>query len=528
MRRLAGTLVVLALAGATGASTAAAGTAGTVAGAPGAVLVLDARGDVSPAASATQMRAARSFAARRDPRLPLAVMTYGNGSTVLTPPTTDPRVVGDALAHAPAQHGSDDGRAATSAALDLLDTAHLDAGAIIRFTGGAGVHRENAPAGHDGASPATRPGLFAVGLATPGLETLLASAATRLSASAQPALARVAASAHAPRPVAAAASSGHSFFAGSAGHLLEVLLALAILLGGLAPLIRVRRGGSVQRRVAEYATPAPRSEAADVEFAGPQAEDDTDGGWTRRMAQLEEALDLAGIDLTAKRLLGLSVLGAIAAGLITAAVAPAPIIGIVWLFATPVAVRAFVRFRLRRQRRLFADQLGDQLQAMAAALRSGHSFSGAVAGLLQDAPEPSAGEFGRLVADERLGVPFEVAFAELVRRMDNRDLEQVALVAVLQRETGGNGAEALERVVEGLRSRLEVRRLVASLTAQGRMSRWVLTAIPVGLGVGLTAISPGYMRPLYETAAGRMALILSVALVTAGSLVIKKLIEIEV
>jgi tight adherence protein B len=183
---------------------------------------------------------------------------------------------------------------------------------------------------------------------------------------------------------------------------------------------------------------------------------------------------------------------------------------------------------VRRQRNRFVDQLPDNLQVIASAMRAGHSFAGALSVVVEDAPEPTGRELRRVIADERLGVPLDVAMASAVRRMDSKDLEQIALVAVLQRETGGNTAEVLDRVTEAVRERLALRRMVASLTAQGRMSRWVLTGIPIFLLVMLTLINPTYMNALYTTTVGRILLALCAVMITAGSLVIKRIVDIKV
>jgi tight adherence protein B len=161
-------------------------------------------------------------------------------------------------------------------------------------------------------------------------------------------------------------------------------------------------------------------------------------------------------------------------------------------------------------------------------MRAGHSFSGALAVVVADAPEPTRTEMARVVADERLGVPLDAALGAVVRRMDSKDLEQVALVATLQRETGGNTAEVLERVTETIRERLALRRTVQTLTAQGRMSRWVLTAIPVGLLAVISVVNPDYVQPLFGTSTGKFLLVVASVMVTAGSLVIKKIVDIKV
>jgi tight adherence protein B len=161
-------------------------------------------------------------------------------------------------------------------------------------------------------------------------------------------------------------------------------------------------------------------------------------------------------------------------------------------------------------------------------MRAGHSFVGALSVVVDDAAEPSRTEFRRVVADEQLGVSLEDAIRAVGRRMDNPDLEQVALVAALQRRTGGSMAEVLERVTGTIRERFELRRLVQTLTAQGRLSRWIVSALPVVLLVAISIISPGYSDPLFTTTGGRIALLFSAVMVVLGSYVIKRIVDIKV
>ena len=216
-------------------------------------------------------------------------------------------------------------------------------------------------------------------------------------------------------------------------------------------------------------------------------------------------------------------------------------LGLMWLFATilgsslfavfglgvPFAVRGWIRRKLEGRRRAFAEQLPDNLQVLASALRAGHSFVGALSVVVDDASEPARSEFRRVVADEQLGVPLEEALKTVVRRMDNDDLDQVALVAALQRRTGGNMAEVLDRVTDTIRERFELRRMVATLTAQGRLSRWVVSALPVVLLAAISALNPAYVNPLFTTTGGRVMLIGATLMVVAGSLVIKRIVDIK-
>jgi tight adherence protein B len=112
--------------------------------------------------------------------------------------------------------------------------------------------------------------------------------------------------------------------------------------------------------------------------------------------------------------------------------------------------------------------------------------------------------------------------------MASTELEQVGLLAELQRESGGNMAEVLDTVVETIRERFDLRRLVKTLTAQGRMARWILTLLPVFLAIVISLLNPAYMAPLFSTKSGQVLVALAVVMVVAGSLVIKRIVNIKV
>jgi len=133
-----------------------------------------------------------------------------------------------------------------------------------------------------------------------------------------------------------------------------------------------------------------------------------------------------------------------------------------------------------------------------------------------------------VIADEQLGVSLENALHVVVERMESRELEQVALVAAVQRQSGGNTAEVLDRVTDTIRERFELRRTVQTLTAQGRLSRWIVSLLPLFLFVVITIINRPYMHVLYASTGGRVALGFAGLMVLSGSLVIKRIINIKV
>jgi tight adherence protein B len=247
-----------------------------------------------------------------------------------------------------------------------------------------------------------------------------------------------------------------------------------------------------------------------------------------RWQRFKWELGIAGVTMPSEQIVALTAIGSLLAALMIKVVFNSLTVGLLIALVIPFAVRSVVKKRLAKQRKLFAEQLGDNLQVLASALRAGHSFIGALAVVANDAAEPSRSEFQRVIGDEQLGVPIDQALHVVVERMESRELEQVALVAALQREAGGNTAEVLDRVTATIRERFELRRTVQTLTAQGRMSRWVLTLLPIFLLLAITLINPGYMNVMYDSSFGRVLLILAGISIASGSLVIKRIVNIRV
>jgi tight adherence protein B len=310
------------------------------------------------------------------------------------------------------------------------------------------------------------------------------------------------------------------------------MLVFAVLLAALLglALFAVLRppSSSIRTRLSDFVSTARPAEQESREALASRIFEETERSLeeTRWWRSLKEALELADVRVPPVQLLAATLvvtlftmwlLGTIIAG-------PMALLGL----AVPLGVRGAIRRRIDRKRRTFDEQLPDNLDVVASGLRAGHSIVGALALVVNDAPEPSRTEFQRVVADEQLGVPLEDALMVVASRMKSRDVEQVALVAALQRETGGNSAEVLDRVTESIRERAALRRLVRSLTAQGRMSRWVVSFLPLGLLLVISGLNPSYMKPLFSHTSGRIMLALAAAMIVSGSLVIKKIVDIKV
>lgn len=241
----------------------------------------------------------------------------------------------------------------------------------------------------------------------------------------------------------------------------------------------------------------------------------------------EKDVELSGLGASAVTIAGWTLIASILASLVTA-IALQHLLGLLVGLAVPFATRFFVTNRVTKKRRAFGEQLPDNLEVMAGALRAGHSLVGAMNVMVEGSDEPSKSEFRRVLQDEQLGIPIDQALMVTSGRMENIDIEQVAIVTRLSREAGGNTAEVLDRVVENIRGRMEIRRLIRVLTAQGRLARWVLTALPLVLVGFLMFINPDWLDPLTSTNIGRAFLVLWALMLIAGSITIKKIVEIEV
>jgi tight adherence protein B len=308
--------------------------------------------------------------------------------------------------------------------------------------------------------------------------------------------------------------------------LILVTLLVAGLVGlGLFAVLRPTTS-TVRARLSDFVTTAPNREPGKEALASRVFEGTEQSlRKTRWWLGLKEGLELADIKIPPVQLL----VGTLTATLFvmwllgTLVAGPLALIGL----AVPFLVRAFVMNRIERKRRAFGDQLPESLEVVASGLRAGHSIVGGLSLVVNDAPEPTRSEFQRVIADEQLGVPLEDALATVATRMKNRDIEQVALVASLQRETGGNAAEVLDRVIDNIRERQELRRMVRTLTAQGRLSRWIVSALPIGLLLIISAMNPSYMKPLFTHTSGKFLLSLGAVMIVAGSLVIGKIVDIK-
>lgn len=203
-------------------------------------------------------------------------------------------------------------------------------------------------------------------------------------------------------------------------------------------------------------------------------------------------------------------------------------VGLALAVAVPVGARMNIS-RLRRKRRdAFANQLESTLEVICSALRAGHSFPSALDTVSADAQAPTAEEFARIVNEGRLGQDMIIAMRGTAERMASQDFGWVADAVAVQRDTGGNLAEILQRVSENIRVRNELAKKVRALSAEGRASAWVMMAVPPLLGVYLTVMNPAVYKTAFLTLTGMLLLGFSLVLYLIGFLWIRRIVKVVV
>lgn len=205
------------------------------------------------------------------------------------------------------------------------------------------------------------------------------------------------------------------------------------------------------------------------------------------------------------------------------------------LLATAVALaicvavpRRWVAWLRRARLARFDAQLPDALLALASALRAGAGTASALRQIVAEAPAPLAQEFGLMLREQRLGVSQDAALAHLARRMPSEATALVVSAMRIAADTGGNLAEALERIATLVRARLHMEGRIDALTAQGRMQAWVVGCLPVLLATVLHQLEPEAMSQLWRTPPGWATLSVLTVMETAGIWMVRRIVRIRV
>ncbi|HYH50849.1 MAG TPA: type II secretion system F family protein [Acidimicrobiia bacterium] len=203
------------------------------------------------------------------------------------------------------------------------------------------------------------------------------------------------------------------------------------------------------------------------------------------------------------------------------------LLGVLSAVAGPFLAWNFVKLQVSRRRKAFEAQLPDALALIASSLQAGHTALRSVQSMVEESEAPLSEEFERVVAETALGDPLVDALDRMANRLDVEDLAWVVQAIRIQQTVGGKLADLLFTLADFMRAREEIRREVKVLTAEGRMSAWVLGGLPVLLFFAVQTMSPGYLDPMLRTP-GVFALIGAGISVAVGIGLIMRMVKIDI
>jgi tight adherence protein B len=312
-----------------------------------------------------------------------------------------------------------------------------------------------------------------------------------------------------------------------------VFAGVVLTILGISVVMRTDKEDEVSERLAELtgkkkAVRGQQTSASELLVA---SFGNTESAFERYIAKhlnLQLMFEQADVSLTVSKFMAF-VAGAGAIGFFVPAVS-----GLSLKFAPFIsALFAFMPFAwliLKRKRRLrkFASQLPEALELIARALRAGHSLASGFSLVAQEMSEPIGKEFGRTFEEQNLGVPLEETLENLTERVPNLDLKFFVTAIILQRQTGGDLAEILDKIGNLIRERFKIWGQVQALTGEGRLSGIVLLALPPALFVVVYRMNPDYLMLLFTDDLGKKMLVGGIVMQLLGALLIRKIVNIRV
>jgi len=247
-----------------------------------------------------------------------------------------------------------------------------------------------------------------------------------------------------------------------------------------------------------------------------------------RFGDINLLFEQADTNLTISRLIGFCgvfAAGGIAVGIpLRVPVAVLPLVGLM----TSTLPFLWLLWRRKRRMKVFASQLPDALEMLARSLRSGQSLASGLGLVASEVNAPLGKEFGRVFEEQNLGIPLDECLESLTRRVPNLDLKFFATAVILQRQTGGDLAEILDKIGSLIRQRFQIWGQIQALTGEGRLSGIVLMALPVLLLLAEFYLNPEYIKVLFTDPLGKKMLFVAVIMQILGALMIRKIVNIKV
>jgi tight adherence protein B len=200
------------------------------------------------------------------------------------------------------------------------------------------------------------------------------------------------------------------------------------------------------------------------------------------------------------------------------------VVGAVLMAVPNIVVNMRRRLRIKR----FMNHFPEALEMFARSLRAGHSFTGAIQLVAQEMPPPIGPEFSKVFEEQNLGIPLRQALIGMTERVEVLDVKFFVTAILVQRETGGNLAEIIDKISHVIRERFRIQGQLKIFTAQARITGTVLTVLPIGVAVLIGIMNPEYLKPLWFERIGKIMIAVAVSMQILGGLAIRKIIRIKI
>ena len=315
---------------------------------------------------------------------------------------------------------------------------------------------------------------------------------------------------------------------------IAVFIGVAAIVGGVALFLQDKPASKIENRLnvlTGISSPAAKEALAREATILSQPLDDRPGIFQlflERFGNIDLLFEQADTNLTVTKLLGISailtVLGVAVGIILHIHMAIIPVMG-VFMAMLPLI---WIMFRRSRRLKAFAAQLPDALEMLSRGLRSGQSMVFGFNMVSNEMPTPISKEFGRVFEEQNLGISLEESLRGMANRIPNLDLKFFVTAVVLQRQTGGDLAEILDKIGSLIRDRFRIWGQVQALTGEGRLSGVVLLALPFVLFLAVYQLNPTYLMTLFTDPLGKQMLGIAVFMQILGALVIRKIVNIKV
>ena len=320
-----------------------------------------------------------------------------------------------------------------------------------------------------------------------------------------------------------------------------IFLGILLIFGGLSTLLGGGGGESVETRMARYAGPGSGQIAADAadknkkkarrrrerKEIDPFATLSADVEDKRFATKVQRDLARANLKLRFAEYYYIRIGASLGLGVLLF-VFRDPISGVIGFLLGYMLPRIWVGRRISGRLSAFNKQLPDTITLLSNSLRAGSSFLQSIELVSRETPAPMGEEMGRVVREVNLGLGMDEALANLVRRIKSDDLDLMVTAIGVQQQVGGNLAEILDTIAFTIRERVRIKGDINTLTAQGRMSGYLVAFLPIGIAITLNFINPAFMQPLFTQLLGQILLGVGGVMMVIGFFAIQKIVSIKV